>query len=203
MRTALGAAMALALCCALPAPATPAPRARGCAMTDPAGDVTFTPGDYAMTADHVDLRSVDVAVTAKTVDVTFHVTANDEMRLGEWRLTFTSGKTSVYVLATRGGWITRIGNDDFPPGFRGGVVGAKPVEGTGSYDAPGLVRVHVPLGAFGKAQPRRGTVLSGFHAKAMEKFYNKQDVSLPWNEIGPVDTASWPYRVTVGGGCRS
>jgi hypothetical protein len=204
MRTALCAVTALALCCTVPAHATTVrrPPAAACAMTDPTGDVTFTPTGQSMAADHVDLRGVDFSIGAKTIDVTFHVIANTDLRLGEWRLMFNSGKTPVYVLASNGAWLEES-DDDFPPGFRGGVVGGKATNGTGSYDAYGDIRVHLPLTAFGKAAPRRGTVLSDIHVKAMEKFFSQADEKYPRTEIGPVDTAAWPYRITVGGACRS
>src|SRR4051794_41351456 len=123
MRTALCAVTALALCCTVPAHATtvrrtrPAPR---CAMTDPTGDVTFTPTGDSMPADHVDLRGVEFSIGAKTIDVTFHVVANTDLRLGEWRLKFTSGKTPVYPLARHRALVEEQGHA-YPPPLRRGA----------------------------------------------------------------------------------
>lgn len=201
MRHALRVAVVLALCCSVPAHAeVKKKKPQTCAMTDPTGDVTVDGTGGRAPADHLDLHSVDLGIGAKTLTVTFHVTAADDTRLGAWRLTFRSGATPVYVLASRGTWLS-FGDDEAKPGFRGGRVGAPAVDGTGLI-AGDKVTVTVPLSAFGKAAPRRGTVLSGFTAQASEKFASLAEPGTPAVAAGMVDRGVWQLSITVGGACR-
>jgi hypothetical protein len=202
MRRAAVAAVGVLLVTALPSYATVVKKSpRGCAMTDPAGDVVVEDTMQPVDARQVDLRSVGISVGSRTLTVTVVNAGGEEYRLGTWRLDFTSGRTPLYVVGSLGAWLSSSDPDGMN-GFRGGVVGRSAFSGSGSVSGDGQVRITVPLSAFGAAAPRRGTVLSGFTATAREKFVSSQNPLAPPVSVSLVDTASWPYAVTVGGGCR-
>jgi hypothetical protein len=202
MRRAAVAAVGVLLVTTLPSYANVVKKSpRGCAMTDPAGDVVVEGTMQPVAARQVDLRAVDLTVGTRTLTVTVTNAGSEQYRLGTWRLDFRSGSTPVYVVGSLGAWLSSS-DPDGVNGFRGGVVGGSAATGSGTVSGDGRVRITVPLTAFGKAAPRRGTVLSGFSAQGREKFVSSQNPLAPPVSVSLVDTAAWSFALTVGGGCR-
>jgi hypothetical protein len=180
-----------------PAHASAAKSWAPCAMTDPPGDVRLDSDGPTIAADHVDLRSFSIAVAKKSLVVVFKNTVRDPNRLGEWSATFTAGRYPLYVLDSEGAWISAGTDPGGIPGVHAGVVGGQPGTGSRTLGPDGTITVTIPLSVFGAAAPKKGTVIANVGVRAMEKF-----LTTGTTMVGPMDTGAWPYRLTVGGGCR-
>lgn len=196
MRIALAVVVAGPL---LTTPAVAAPVHRCAVVTDAAGDVSVA-GAPGTAAGGTDLRAVRMETTPAGLAVTIANTELDESRRAIWRLTFSSGKTPLYIAAGTGVW-ANIGNGDTLSGFRAGVSGQRSRAVSGRIDyATGAVHVSVPFSAFG-GTVRRGALLSAFAVEAKETLVAVAPTGAPGTEVKFSDTGRSRLTFTVGRTC--
>ena len=166
--------------------------ARSCTvLADPAGDVALEGAPLPVEDGHVDLRDVTLAITARTVTVTFHDTALDGQRRGNWRLTFTIDGKRAFVEAGRGMW-ANAGHVDGLGGYRAGLVDGRAADVAGTYDtASSRVTVRAPAALFGRIT--RTTALTSFAATVTETYVHTDATAMRL-----VDTASSRGAVRAG-----
>lgn len=193
--------VALAVGLALGAsPAYAATRGACTVLTDPAADVSVV-GAVPFAADtHIDVRRVSLSPAPAGFVVRITSTDLIEHRLGEWRVTFSTGGTRLFVGAGTGMWIN-AGSYTGTFTYLAGIDGKRGVRVRGSIDyAANEIRVVVPYTAFGSAAPARGDALERFAIEAKETFVNVAhgpvSVQIPLVDLGSSNT-----RYVLGARC--
>jgi hypothetical protein len=171
-RLVVGLGLACAVSGAAVASATPS--ARATVITDPAADVRVegAAGTDVIPDGHMDLRAVELGCHKSELMAHIAVGALSDLRTGDWRVTFRSGSSKLFVEAGAGAADVNVGDVHGLAGFRAGVVGSKGTVVTGKLDATASsVDIAAPLTVFGGAI-RVGSTLESFQAASREVVLN-------------------------------
>lgn len=173
-------------------------------LTDTSGDVALSgvPQSSGLVADaHVDVTSAAITVDRQTLVLRIDAEDLSEGRKGAWTLMFVTRGQRAFVSAQNGMWLN-VGATGAATGYFAGLSGRGATAATGAFDySADTITIKVPLSAFGKAAPRPGDVLSGFHIEARERIVHVGPGTVGATDVDLTDSAASTTRYVAGRRC--